>query len=160
MSGTQRTSVDWTEVRGLLDRMDTSIDRLAALFPGRKFTLDGHLVGSIGEVVAAHMFDLDLSRSSTKAHDAVASDGRRVQIKLTRRNVVAIRHAPDHLIVLRRTRQAPLEVVYNGPGMCAWADAGRLGSNGQRPISVKRLRELDRTVSESDRLPPVRPAPL
>jgi hypothetical protein len=24
-----------------------------ALYPGRKFTLDGHLVGSIGEVVAA-----------------------------------------------------------------------------------------------------------
>jgi len=48
--------VDWAEVRALLDSLYGSAERLEALFPGRKFTLDGHLVGSIGEVIAAYMF--------------------------------------------------------------------------------------------------------
>jgi len=30
-----------------------AVTELEALYPGRKFTPDGHLVGSIGEVVAA-----------------------------------------------------------------------------------------------------------
>jgi hypothetical protein len=49
----------------------------------RKFTLDGHLVGSIGEVVAACAFGLTLYPSGTDTHDGESEDGRRVQIKLT-----------------------------------------------------------------------------
>lgn len=30
-----------------------AIAKLEAMYPGRKFTPDGHLVGSIGEVIAA-----------------------------------------------------------------------------------------------------------
>src|SRR5476651_2671045 len=33
---------------------------LEALYPGRKFTPDGHLVGSIGEVIAAEALGLKL----------------------------------------------------------------------------------------------------
>ncbi len=54
-----REPVDWEEVKGLLDQLYAASGRLEALFPGRKFTLDGHLVGSVGEVIAAYMFDLD-----------------------------------------------------------------------------------------------------
>lgn len=36
------------------------VNELETLFPGRNFTLDGHLVGSIGEVLAAHYYELDL----------------------------------------------------------------------------------------------------
>ena len=32
-----------------------AVEELEALYPGRKFTPDGHLVGSIGEVVAAQV---------------------------------------------------------------------------------------------------------
>jgi hypothetical protein len=35
----------------------------------RKFTLDGHLVGSIGEVVAAYSFGLKTYRAGTRTHD-------------------------------------------------------------------------------------------
>ena len=38
----------------------SSVAELEELFPGRKFTLDGHLVGSIGEVIAAHRYGLEL----------------------------------------------------------------------------------------------------
>ena len=46
------------------------VDRLETLFSSRKFTPDGHLVGSIGEVIAAHMFGLTLLPASYPDHDA------------------------------------------------------------------------------------------
>ncbi|WP_324698540.1 DUF6998 domain-containing protein [Novosphingobium sp. RL4] len=65
--------VDWAEVRNLLDSLYGSAEPLETLFPGRKFTLDGHLVGSIGEVIAAYMFVLTLNPASTMAHDALCA---------------------------------------------------------------------------------------
>lgn len=151
---------DWTEVRDLLDTLYSSTDRLEALFPGRKFTLDGHLVGSIGEVIAAYMFDLELNPASTLAHDAICPTGRRVEIKFTHGSSVAIRHLPDHLLVLRRRREWPVEVVYNGPGELAWEATGAIQKNGQRPISLTRLAALDRTICDTLRLPLVRATPI
>lgn len=49
----------------------------------RKFTPDGHLVGSIGEVLAAYMYQLTLHVGSHPLHDAVSQDKRQVQIKAT-----------------------------------------------------------------------------
>lgn len=95
--------VDWAEVSTLFDSLYGSAERLEALFPGRKFTLDGHLVGSVGEVIAAYMFDLTLNPASTMAHDALCPAGRRVEIKFTQGRTVAIRHEPDHLLVLQRS---------------------------------------------------------
>ena len=43
---------------------------LEAAAPGRHFALDGHLVGSIGEAVAAARYGLELTTASTKDVDA------------------------------------------------------------------------------------------
>ena len=59
------------------------VERLERLFPGRKFTPDGHLVGSIGEALAESAYGLKLLPPSTETHDARTSDGRLVQIKMT-----------------------------------------------------------------------------
>jgi len=37
-----------------------AVEQLEAAYPGRRFTPDGHLVGSIGEVVAAEALGLTL----------------------------------------------------------------------------------------------------
>ena len=52
------------------------VTELSDLYPGRRFTLDGHLVGSIGEVLAAERYGLELLTASHKTHDAVTADGR------------------------------------------------------------------------------------
>lgn len=152
--------VDWNEVTKTLDEMYRASARLEALFPGRKFTLDGHLVGSIGEVIAAYMFDLELATASSLGHDAFARDGKRVEIKLTQGKSVAIRHEPVHLLALHRPKGGPVRIVYNGPGQAAWNAAGKIQKNGQRPISLSRLAGLDRAVSDEARLPIVRSAPV
>jgi hypothetical protein len=147
-------------VSKLLDDLYTATDRLEEIFPGRSFTLDGHLVGSIGEVIAAYMFDLSLNAASSKGHDAIARDGRRVEVKLTQHKSAAIRHPPDHLIVMHRVKGRPVQIVYNGPGTEPWAQAGRIQSNGQRTISLRKLATLDQLVTPEVRLPIKWPAPV
>jgi hypothetical protein len=152
--------IDWAKVAGYLDDLYTASDGLEQMFPGRKFTLDGHLVGSIGEVVAAFIFGLDLNPASTLGHDATAPDGRNVEIKLTQGRSVAIRHEPQHLIVLHRPKGGPIRIVFNGPGAHAWAAAGKMQKNGQRPISLTRLAQLHANVPVRDRLVEMRAPPV
>ena len=131
------------------------VARLQDLFPGRKFTPDGHLVGSIGEAVAARMFGLSLFKASTEAHDAETADGRTlVQIKMTQGNRgVGLRAKPQHLLVLRLVAMdRSVEVVYNGGCHAPWSAAGKVQKNGQRPISLSKLRSLDADVAGSERL--------
>ena len=41
---------------------------------------------------------------------------------------------------------------YNGPGKLAWDHCGKMQKNGQRPISLAKLRELQTRVPQSERL--------
>jgi hypothetical protein len=128
------------------------VNELEALFPGRAFTPDGHLVGSIGEVIAAHRYKLTLRPSSNAAHDAIASNGTKVEIKATQGKRVALRAEPEHLIVLQLSKDGTSREVYNGPGPEVWAACSPMGKNGQRGISLTRLRELMAAVPHAARL--------
>ena len=153
MEPRNQDSEEWSEVGTLLGDLYRIVRRLETLFPGRKFTPDGHLVGSIGEALAKHMFGLRLLPASAPGHDATTADGRKsVQIKLTQGRSIALRSEPEHLIVLRLNRDLGIEVVYNGLGATVWPKAGKLQSNGARPISISKLREIDSAIRDADRL--------
>jgi hypothetical protein len=107
----------------------------------RKFTPDGHLVGSIGEVIAAEEFGLSLLPPSHAGHDAKDQDGRLVQIKLTAGRRVSMYGSADRLIVMRVVDATSAELIYDGPGQRAWDGAGKMQKNGQRSISVEKLME-------------------
>ena len=105
------------------------------------------------------LFCLDLVPASTAGHDAIALDGRRVEIKATYGiSGVGIRQtshaACDALIVLKLSSnpQVAHEVVYNGPFSIAVKAAGKSQSNGQARVALSRLRALDRTVNAADRV--------
>lgn len=148
---------DLSAVPALVAQLNDIVRRLEALFPGRKFTLDGHLVGSLGEVVAASVFDLELLPASAEGHDARARDGRLVQVKLTQSTQVGIRSCPAHLLVMSMDAAGRFTVVFNGPGDLAWKSAGPPQKNGQRSLSLPKLRRLDAQVTDAGRLPIVRP---
>jgi hypothetical protein len=144
-------------VGALIRQLYVVVDELESLFPNRSFTPDGHLVGSIGEVVAAFVYDLELFCSSKACHDAAARDGRLVQVKLTSgKSSIGIRGEQNHLIVLQLFGRKDFREVYNGPGARPWSRAGKLQSNGQRSISLTRLRELQRDVPVASILPQFR----
>ncbi len=139
-------------IPGLIRDLYAIVRDLETLFPGRRFTLDGHLVGSIGEVLAAHDYDLRLLPASANRHDARAADGRFVQIKATQGTRVAISSRPQHLVVLRIERDGLHHEVYNGPGGLVWPHVSKPAKNGQRSISIARLRALNETVPPGSRL--------
>ena len=125
-------------------------NELGSSYPGRKFTIDGHLVGSIGEVIVAEHYGLELLRNSTERHDAVSTEGKYIQIKATQINRIAISSEPDYLIVIKLFSDGTWEEVYNGPGKLVWENAGKMQKNGQRPVSVSKLRSLMSSVDKKD----------
>ena len=136
----------------LVAELRQTVEKLGQLYPDRRFTLDGHLVGSIGEVLAAERYGLTLHPASHKTHDAVASDGREVQIKLTQRSSIGLSSCPEHLLVHKLHPDGTHEEIYNGPGEPVWAWCeSRIQKNGQAAISLSRLRglmeQMDLTLS-------------
>jgi hypothetical protein len=135
----------------LIIRLYEIVAELELLYPGRKFTPDGHLVGSIGEVIAAHDYDLILLEASAKTHDA-QKGGKQIQIKATQGKSVAMYGEPEHLIVLKILKDGKTEEIYNGPGKLPWENAGKLQKNGQKSISLSRLLALMKNVPEHQRV--------
>ena len=126
---------------------------LERLFPGRHYTPDGHMIGSIGEVLEASYYGLELFTASAETHDAKAADGRLVQIKATQISRISLSSEPQWLLVLRIHRDGTFSEEYNGPGKLAWEHCGKMQKNGQRPISLAKLRILQAEVPDSTRLP-------
>lgn len=123
-----------------------AVKLLEEQYPGRKFTPDGHLVGSIGEVIAAEKLGLKLYPGSYAGHDAHDPiSGRDVQIKLTGGKSVSLYATCDRLVVLRVVSPHEAEIVYDGDGHPAWEAAGVLQKNGQRTISLSRLKLIAAT---------------
>jgi hypothetical protein len=138
------------QIRKLLD----IVRELENDFPGRPFTLDGHLVGSIGEVMAAYYYGIELYAASTPAHDGEI-DGKKVQIKISQQNKIAIYHEPEYLIVLYLTKSGDIYEVYNGPGREPWNRAGKMDRHNICHMTVNQLMELDGCVSDENRIHPI-----
>ena len=126
---------------------------LEQLFPGRHYTPDGHRVGSIGEVLAAGCYRLELFTAGAETPDAKAPDGRLVQIKVTQMKRVSLSSKPEWLLVLKIHPDGAFTGEYNGPGALVWDRCGKMQKNGQRPISRAALRKLREKVPVDNRLP-------
>ncbi len=127
------------------------VSELETDFPGRHFTLDGHLVGSIGEVAAAYYYGIKLYPPSAKTHDGEI-DGRKVQIKTTQRSSIIIKHKPEYLIVLYLSAEGEIYEVYNGSGEKTWSIASKQDTSGNRRLSLKGLCNLDTANSDDERI--------
>lgn len=126
--------------------------KLEARYPGRRFTPDGHMVGSLGEVMAERLYGLDLYKPSHAVHDGMSPDGRLVQVKTTQGSRIALGERPEHLLVFKVDRDGKFEEVFNGPGEIAWALAGKVQKTGQRYVSLSALRHAMEGVPEDERL--------
>ena len=140
-----------SEIKQLIPQLFAITAQLETAAPGRKFTPDGHTVGSIGEVLAACDYGLRLATASTEGVDAWTSDDVEVEIKATCREknqVVCLRSCKKglHLLVLWIHRDGGHETIFNGPADLAWKNAGPMQKTGQRPIGFKKLLELQAQV--------------
>lgn len=131
-------------------RIYEAVAELSAAYPGRSFTPDGHLVGSIGEVVAAEALGITLYRGSFPGHDGIDAHGRQVQIKMTAGSEVAMYATCARLVVLKVVSPAEAEIVFDGEGAAAWTAARKPGKNGQRVITLKKLRGIAETAAGAE----------
>jgi len=149
--------MDHDKFQGLIKQLYSTVSELEAMFPGRHFTPDGHMVGSIGECLVADAYGLELKTASNKGFDAIARNGKEVEIKATQAKSVAFRSEPEHTIIIKILPNGKFEEAYNGPGKLVWKQfAGKkTPSNGQFQISLNKLKELNKQVSDSSRVPRV-----
>ena len=143
-------------IKDKVQKMIGIITELESEFPGRHFTLDGHLVGSIGEVLAAYYYGIELYKASAKVHDGCIGD-REVQIKITQQDDIVINEKPQYLLVLYLTNKGDVYEVYNGPGEKPWNSAGKRDSHNNRHMRLNKLMELDALVSEEERIKRIHP---
>ena len=138
----------------LLRSIYEAVDELERMFPGRHFTPDGHLVGSLGEALASFHYGVALNSASTECHDGTCG-GLQVQVKATQGDRIALSSEPEHLLVLRLERDGSFTEEYNGPGMLPWSLVGHKPrpKNGQYQVSLAALRRLMSQVDEHSRLP-------
>ena len=131
------------------------IEILQQSFSNRNFTIDGRLVGDIGEIIAAAEFDITLDEISQAHHDGKTSDGRRVQIKATFKDSLTFRSVPDYYLGLKLDWDGTHEVIFNGPGHVISDFYQHRRGIGKQLLSfpLTKLRELSASIAEVHRIP-------
>ena len=161
LSGIRRAAQDlhaekWTEVAQRLSQLYQIVDRFEEMFPGRKFSPDGHLLETLGKVIAEYMFDVELvpTGRGNAEFEARAKDGGSVKIILTQGNKVTMKGAYDYLLVLRLKSDKSVEVVFNGPLFKAWPNFESMPKGRSKAFSVTTLRKRqEEKVASFERLP-------
>ncbi|MBL7789864.1 MAG: hypothetical protein JNL75_08575 [Chitinophagales bacterium] len=85
----------------------------------RGFTLDGKLVGDIGEVLVAKKYGIELYPENSKLHDGFEiSTGKKIQIKATFKGSSYFKAnlIPDYFIVVLIKESGEIVELYNGTG--------------------------------------------
>ncbi|MEZ7009195.1 MULTISPECIES: DUF6998 domain-containing protein [Aeromonas] len=146
--------IDHKRFQRLVQQLYSTVEELEKMFPGRHFTPDGHMVGSIGECLVADAYGLELMNASNKGYDALSPSGLQVEIKATQAKSVAFRSQPEHTIAIKILPNGTFEEIFNGPGNLVWQqfDGKPLPSNGQYQISLNKLKELNKQVDKPQRI--------
>ncbi|PKN01895.1 MAG: hypothetical protein CVU77_02880 [Elusimicrobia bacterium HGW-Elusimicrobia-1] len=142
-----------SKLRVAVKTLQSARKKLHADFPEWNFTLDGKLIGDIGEAYAKAHFSLVKIDSNSKAHDFKAPDGRLVQVKITQKKTLGLGiSAPtfDYFIALCLSENGDFQVVYNGKGSRVYK---RKGHPPKKSISVIKLKELNKQVDKSETIP-------
>lgn len=125
-----------------------------------RFTLDGNLIGDIGEALAAELFGVRLIETrSTEGIDGHARDGRTVQVKATGTGrgpaFRCTETRADHLLFFSLDLERGTGIIaFNGPEDLVTRHLPREFRN-QRMVSPAQIRAADVLAKVNERLPRV-----
>jgi hypothetical protein len=139
-----------------LELIFRGIRHLRNAFPPRAFTIDGRLVGDIGEIIAAIEYDIKLDDVSQPGHDGQTSDGRRrVQIKATFKDQLTFKTTPDYYLGFKLFEDGRYEEVFNGPGRLIQDRYAKRKNLGIILLAfpVSELKALSKSVPPDERIP-------
>ena len=133
------------------------VARLQVSYPHKRFTLDGRLVGDLGEILVETAYDLRLFEDLTKHHDGRCGDGRLVQIKATMKDQLTFPadHTPELYLGIQIGSDGTFKEIFNGPGQIArLAVANRKPpKNNLHGIRLATLQALQPQVVLAERIP-------
>lgn len=140
-----------------VQQMLSIVDQLQKAYPKKKFTLDGRLVGDIGEMLVEEAYDLEVFEDLHRHHDGRTADGRLVQIKATMKDSLTFPadHTPNYYLGIKIHKNGTFSEVFNGPGAIAWEAV----KNRKHPktnlhtVGVATLAALSGKVAVRDRIP-------
>lgn len=111
-------------MREELEVLFSTIDLLKDKYKqhNKQFTLDGKLVGDIGEVLVADCYGLTLYGDNNHTHDGFVTgyEDKQVQIKASFKDYFYftkdLERKPKYFIAIRLNRDGSFEEIYNGTG--------------------------------------------
>ena len=132
------------------------VQQLHERYPQKKFTLDGRLVGDIGEILVSLDYDIQLFDGLEKHHDGISSDGRKVQIKTAMKGALTFPcdHVPDYYLGIKVFDDGTYEEIYNGDGNSI-AESLKNRKNSKtnlHSISIHSLKKLNELVLSESRI--------
>ena len=116
--------------------------------PKLKFTLDGRLVGDIGELLAAMSLGITIQKRQETGFDGTDIQGRNVEIKTTFKDSFAFRKIAERVICIKLHGLTHWEVIYDGTGTAILplfsqnAFVGKPKVTHEIPASLKSQRQL------------------
>ena len=134
------------------------VDELRKTYPYKQFTLDGRLVGDLGEVIVKQNYDIELFDKVVAKYDGRDTLGRNVQIKATFHDTLGFpcnyEAVPDFYIGIKIFNDGTFEEIYNGPGKYIWEliKDRKHTKNSLHAISVNALKNINSTVNRIDKI--------
>jgi hypothetical protein len=141
-------------IQDSLKQIFSGIRQLKKALPSKEFTIDGRLVGDIGEAIVQRDYDITLYDGLAKDYDGETPCGKKVQIKATFKDSLTFRKVSDYYLGIKIHKDGSYEEIFNGPGSVIAAEYSHRKGFGEALLSLpnKKLRELSVTVSSEDRI--------
>ena len=132
------------------------VEKLHKAYPKKKFTLDGRLVGDLGEILVENSYELELYEGQQKHHDGETPDGKKVQIKTTMKDNLTfpVDHIPHYYIGIKVHTDGTFTEIFNGPGAVAWETVKNRAptKTNLHVVSLPALKNANKNVAEIDRI--------
>ena len=136
-------------IKKSLKKIFTGINILKKYHPEKEFTIDGRLVGDIGEILAHKKYQIQLFDKLEKDYDAETPDGQKVQIKATFKDSLTLKNKNGYYIGLKIDVNGNPTEIYNGPAKYIYQAFEDRKGIGKVLLSfpIKKLKEI------SDKIP-------
>lgn len=130
--------------------------RSSYLDGNKKFTLDGRLLGDIGEILVSEAYKVTLFDGLEKHHDGKTPDGRLVQIKATMKETLTFPadHIPDFYLGIKIKEDGTFIEIFNGPGDLVHGAIAKRSQpkNNLHSISLVKLAKISKMVEPERRI--------
>jgi len=134
------------------------VGELNKQYPRKAFTLDGRLVGDLGEIIVEENYLIELYDKVVQKYDGISiEDGKLVQIKTTMKGSVWYPRDthPERLLAIELKENGDFEELYNGetePFKKYIATRKRNESYNYFTVTKGKLQELNKLVEDGTRI--------